>query len=76
VTVSFFRPQNQADFGFSVAPQNRQREDGAGHVLRSGGLLRLEISRVRVSQFGLKTGVGAMAGGARGTIVEDALRSS
>jgi hypothetical protein len=76
VTVSFFGPQNQADFGFSVAPQNRQREDGAGHVLRSVGLLHLEISRAKVSQFGIKTGVGVMTGGACGTITEDALGSS
>jgi hypothetical protein len=48
VTVCFFGPQNQTDFGFSVAPQNRQREDSVGHVLRSGGLLHLEISRARV----------------------------
>jgi hypothetical protein len=45
-------------------------------VLRSVGLLRLEISRVRISQFGLKTGVGVMTSGACGTITEDALGSS
>jgi hypothetical protein len=45
---SWFGPQNQADFSLLVAPQNRQREDGAGHVSRSGGLLRLEASRARV----------------------------
>jgi hypothetical protein len=41
-----------------------------GHALRSGGLLHLEASRARVFQSGLKTGEGAMAGGARGTITE------
>jgi hypothetical protein len=30
-----------------------------GHALRSSGLLRVESSRARVSQFGLKTGGGA-----------------
>jgi hypothetical protein len=39
MTVSWFDPQNQADFSLSVASQNRQREDGVGHVSRSGGLL-------------------------------------
>jgi hypothetical protein len=40
-TVSWFVLQNQADFGLSVAPQNRQRVDDAGHASRSGGLLHL-----------------------------------
>jgi hypothetical protein len=57
-------------FGLSVAPQNQQREVGAGHALRSGGLLGVEASLTRVSQSGLKTGGGATAGGARGTIVK------
>jgi hypothetical protein len=46
------------------------------HALRSGGLLRLEASRVRVFQSGLKSGGGAMAGGVHGIIVEVASRSS
>jgi hypothetical protein len=54
----------------SVAPQNRWRKIGAGHALRSTGLLRVEASLARVSQSGLKTGGGATTGGARGTIVE------
>jgi hypothetical protein len=54
----------------SVAPQNRRREVGTGHVSRSSGLLRVEACLARVSQSGLKTGGGAMTGGARGTIVE------
>jgi hypothetical protein len=54
----------------SVAPQNQWSEDSAGHVSRSSVLLRLKVSHVRVSQSGLKTGGGAMVGGARGTIVE------
>jgi hypothetical protein len=31
-----------------------------GHVLRSSGLLRLEVSQARVSQSSLKTGGGAV----------------
>jgi hypothetical protein len=41
-----------------------------GHTSRSSGLLRLKVSRARVSQSGLKTGGGATAGGARDIIVE------
>jgi hypothetical protein len=70
VTVSWFGSQNQAGFGLSVAPQNQQMEHGVGHALRSGSFLHLEASRARVFQSGLKTGEGAMAGGARGTITE------
>jgi hypothetical protein len=58
------------------APQNQRREDGAGHASRSGGLLRLEASCVRVSQSGLKTDGGTTAGGARGAITEVASGSS
>jgi hypothetical protein len=43
---------------------------------RSSGLLHLEASHARVSQSGLKTGGGATAGAARGTIVEVASGSS
>jgi hypothetical protein len=57
-------------FGLSIAPQNRRREVGARHVSRSSDLLYVEASLARVSQSGLKTGGGATAGGARGTIVE------
>jgi hypothetical protein len=39
-----------------------------GHASRSSGLLHVEASLARVSQSGLKTGGGAMMGGARGTI--------
>jgi hypothetical protein len=74
--VSWFGPQNQVGDGLSVAPQNRQREVGVGHALRSSGLLHVEASRTRVSQSGLKTGGGAMVGDARGTIVEVASESS
>jgi hypothetical protein len=45
-------------------------EVGAGHVLRSSGLLHVEESLARVSQSGLKTGRGMTAGGARSTIAE------
>jgi hypothetical protein len=75
-TISWFGPQNQVGFGLSVASQNRRSENGVGHASRSGGLLRLEASRARVSQFGLKTGGGTMVGGAHGTIMEVASESS
>jgi hypothetical protein len=54
----------------SVAPQNRRREVGAGHALRSSGLLHVEASLTMVFQSGLKTDGGATACGARGTIAE------
>jgi hypothetical protein len=57
-------------FGLSVALQNRRMEVGAGHTSRSSGLIHVEASLARVSQSGLKTGGGATAGGARGTIVK------
>jgi hypothetical protein len=74
--VSWFGPQNQVSFGLSVASQNRQREVGAGHMLRSSGLLGAEASLAKVSQSGLKTGGGATPGGACGTITEVALEAS
>jgi hypothetical protein len=40
-----------------------------GHALRSSGLLRVEASRVRVSESVLKTSGGATAGGAHDTIM-------
>jgi hypothetical protein len=67
--ISWFGPQNQAGFGLSVAPQNQRREVGVKHASRSSGR-RVEASPARVFQFGLKTGGGATAGGARGTIAE------
>jgi hypothetical protein len=74
--ISWFGPQNQAGFGLSVAPQNRWREVSAGHVLGSSGLLHVEPSLARDSQSGLKTGGGAMVGGACGTIAEVASEAS
>jgi hypothetical protein len=68
--ISWFGAQNQASFGLSVAPQNRWREVGVGHVSRSSILLGMEASLARVSQSVLKTGGGATMGGARGTITE------
>jgi hypothetical protein len=68
--VSWFGPQNQADFNLLVASQNRRREVSAGHASRSSGLLGVEASLTRVSQSGLKTGGGVTTGGARGTITE------
>jgi hypothetical protein len=76
VTVSWFGRQNQACFGLSVAPQNRWREVGVGHASRSSSLLGVEASVARVFQSGLKTGRGAMTGGARGTITEVASEAS
>jgi hypothetical protein len=75
-TVSWFGPQNQADFGLSVAPQNQRMEVGAGHTSRSSDLLHVEGSLTRVSQSGLKTGGGTTMGGARGTIAEVASGAS
>jgi hypothetical protein len=60
----------------SVAPQNRRRVVGVGHASNSSGLLRMEVSLARVSQSGLKTGGGTMAGVAHGTIVEVASEAS
>jgi hypothetical protein len=75
-TVSWVGPQNQVGIGLSVVPQNRRREVGAGHVLRSNGLLRVEASVARVFQSSLKTGGGAATGGAHGTIAEVASEAS
>jgi hypothetical protein len=47
-----------------------------GHASRSSGLLLVEASLARVSQFGLKSGGGATVGGARGTITEAASEAS
>jgi hypothetical protein len=60
----------------SVAPQNQWREVGAGHALKSSGLLCVKASLARISQSGLKIGGGATTGGARGTIVEVASEAS
>jgi hypothetical protein len=69
-TVSWLRPQKHAGFNLSVAPQNQWREVHAGHASRSSGLLHVDASLARVSQSGMKTGGGATAGGACGTIAE------
>jgi hypothetical protein len=47
-----------------------------GHASRSSGLLRVEASLARVSQSDLKTGGGATAGGAHGTIADVASEAS
>jgi hypothetical protein len=44
--------------------------DDVGHASRSSDLLRVEASLAKVSQFGLKTGGGATAGGARSSIAK------
>jgi hypothetical protein len=74
--ISWFEPQNQADFSLLVAAQTRWECDGVGHVLRSSGLFHMEVSLARVSQSGLKNGGAATVGGARGTIMEVASESS
>jgi hypothetical protein len=57
--VSWFGLQNHVGYGLSVVPQNgHEDEDGAGHTLKSSGLLRLETSWARVSQSRVKTGGG------------------
>jgi hypothetical protein len=60
----------------SVVPQNRRREVGVGHALRSSSLLGVEASLARVFQSGLKTGRGTTMSGARGTIMEVASEAS
>jgi hypothetical protein len=47
-----------------------------GHASRSSSLLGVEASLARVFQSSLKTGGGAVTGGARGTIAEVALEAS
>jgi hypothetical protein len=47
-----------------------------GHVSRSSSLLGVEASLARVFQSGLKTGRGATAGGACGTIAKIASEAS
>jgi hypothetical protein len=74
--ISWFGPQNQAIFGLSVAPQNRQRQVGVGHSSRCSGLLCVEASLARVFQSDLKTGGGVTMGGVRGTIAEVASKAS
>jgi hypothetical protein len=47
-----------------------------GHASRSSGLLGVEVSLTRASQFGLKTGGGVTTGGARDTIAKVASEAS
>jgi hypothetical protein len=47
-----------------------------GYALRSSDLLSVEVSLPRVFQSDLKTGGGAITGGARDTIMEVASESS
>jgi hypothetical protein len=53
-TVSWFGPQNQVGYGLLVAPQNRREDDGVGHTSRSSGLLHVNASWARFSQFASK----------------------
>jgi hypothetical protein len=41
-----------------------------GHTSKSNDLLHVKVSLARISQSGLKSGCGATAGGAGGTIAE------
>jgi hypothetical protein len=66
----------QNTIGLSVASQNRRMKVSVGHASKSSGLFRVEASLARISQFGLKTGGGAMTGGARATIVKVASETS
>jgi hypothetical protein len=68
--ISCFVPQNQAEFGLLVAPQNRWRGDDTRHTSRSSGLPRVKASRARVFWSGLKTGGGVITGDARGIIAD------
>jgi hypothetical protein len=74
--TSWFEPQNQTDYGLSVALQNRREGDGVGRALRSSSLFRVEASRARVFQSGLKIGGGTTAIGAHGTMVKVMSRSN
>jgi hypothetical protein len=47
-----------------------------GHTSKSNGLLHVKASLARIFQSGLKIGRGATTGGARGSIVEVASKSS
>jgi hypothetical protein len=47
-----------------------------GYASRCSSLLVVKASLTRVSQSGMKTGEGAMTGGARGTIVDVASKAS
>jgi hypothetical protein len=52
--ISWFGPQNWASDGLSIASQNWQGDDSAGHMSRSNGLLLLQASRARIFQFASK----------------------
>jgi hypothetical protein len=69
-------PQNQADYGLLVAPQNRRMEVSVGHASRFTGLLHVEESQARVFQSCLKTGGGTAVSGICGTIIEVVSESS
>jgi hypothetical protein len=47
-------PQNHVGDSLSVAPQNQREQDGVEHASKSSGLLHLEASWARVSQFASK----------------------
>jgi hypothetical protein len=69
VTVFWFRPQ-PSGLQFIDCATKPTEVGRPGYVLKSSGLLRVEVSRGRVFQSGLKIVGGAMMGDARGIIVE------
>jgi hypothetical protein len=54
IAVWWFGPQNEVADSLSVAPRNWWEEDDTGDALISSGLLYLEASQARVSQFASK----------------------
>jgi hypothetical protein len=75
VTFSRFGHQNQTCFSLSVASQNRRRKDGVRHASRCGDLLRLKVSRDRVSQSGLNIGGGTTTSGGACDIITKVVSS-
>jgi hypothetical protein len=74
--IFWFECQNQAGHVWSVAPQNRRRENGVRYVSRSGSLLHLEASHVKIFQSGLKTDGLVTTSGARSIIAKVTSRGS
>jgi hypothetical protein len=56
MAVSGFGLKNKLATDFGCAMKSTKIEGGAGSVLRSSGLLRVEASRAGVFQSSLKTG--------------------
>jgi hypothetical protein len=75
--VSWIGTQNQVGFNLSVAPQNR-REDVTAWDTHRDLASCFTCKQVRLGFFSLASTLAedAMMGGAHGTIVEDASKSS